>query len=153
MFRLERGSTGFRDARGRALTRVEPTLFRAVCFAAAREAGGRLSEVAPATRRTFHSATVTEEHGRRLTVLCHAHLPLIAFTEGPVPPGDPVPGFAPVPVWSDPFRTAGFRLLEADELATPMTRADVTALASTELAEIGYHQPERAGDALFNWWD
>jgi hypothetical protein len=150
--RLERGATGFWDYGGEPAPEIDLSLLRSACREAARRIGGRVGEVVRAETSSFHSVTVT---GRVKTpvVLCHAHLPVIAFAGVPPVPGQPLSGFVEAPPWADSFAAAGFRCLSVEELSTPMSRVDVAELAQAELAQIRYWRPEVLSDLLFNWWD
>ncbi|MEU9286634.1 hypothetical protein AB0D57_18420 [Streptomyces sp. NPDC048275] len=101
---------------------------------------------------TFHSVTIAQGPVSHI-VLCHAHLPVAAFTETPPVPGKPVSGFVDPPPWAGGFEAAGLRILPVEELSTPMTRVDLSELSTAELAQIRHWHPQVLSDLLFNWWD
>ncbi|WP_053750255.1 hypothetical protein [Streptomyces sp. MMG1533] len=127
-------------------------LFRAACFEAARAVGGRVDILRIPGPSTFEAVTITGR-GESRTVLCHAHLPLVAFTDTPPEPGRPLSRFVDPPSWADGFGAVGLRALRAGELSTPMSRVDVGELAAAELEQARYWQPDALSDLLFNWWD
>jgi len=150
--RLDRGATGFCGQGDKLANESDLTLFRSACWDAARRIGGRVGELTPAGASSFHSATITsraEEH----VVLCHAHLPVVAFTELPPVPGQPLARFVNPPPWVDAFTAFGFRYLQVEDLSLPMSKVDVAELAEAELSQIRYWRPQALSDLLFNWWD
>ncbi|GAA3154321.1 hypothetical protein [Streptomyces echinatus] len=150
--RLERGATGFRGPGDARVPETDATLFRSACWNAARGIGGRVSEPARAEASSFHWVIVTSR-AAPYVVLCHAHLPIVAFAAASPVPGQPLSAFVDPPPWGAGFEVAGFRCLLADHLNTPMSRLDVTGLAEAELMQIRYWRPEKLSDLLFNWWD
>ena len=150
--RLDRGATGFCGPGDKPANETDLTLFRSACWEAARRFGGRVGQVPPAGASSFHSATITsraEEH----FVLCHAHLPVVVFTELPPVPGQPLVRFVNPPPWADTFEAVGFRCLQVEELSLPMSEVDMAELAEAELTQILYWRPQALSDLLFNWWD
>jgi hypothetical protein len=128
-------------------------LFRAACFEAARKGGGRRVDVLAVPGLSSFGAVTIAGRGESRTALCHAHLPLVAFTDTPPEAGRPPSGFVDPPAWAEAFGAAGLRALRADELATPMSRVDVAEPAEAELEQMRYWQPDTLSDLLFNWWD
>ncbi|GAA4026066.1 hypothetical protein [Streptomyces plumbiresistens] len=151
--RPARGATGFRDGGDEPLPTTDVRLFRAACFEAAGKAGGRRVDVLTFPGTSSFEAVTIAGRGESRTVLCHAHLPLVAFTDTPPEPGRPLSGFVDPPSWAEAFRAAGLRALRADELSTPMCRVDPAGLAEAELAQLRYWRPDTLSDLLFNWWD
>ncbi|WP_157875840.1 hypothetical protein [Peterkaempfera griseoplana] len=96
--------------------------------------------------------TISDDSGS-YTVLCHAHLPVVAFTGTPPMPGLPVRDFMDVPLNTGGFEAEGLRVLSADELGTPVARLDLGDLARAERVQIRHWRPQVLGDLLFNWWD
>ncbi|MFE1314809.1 hypothetical protein [Streptomyces sp. NPDC058755] len=150
--RLERGATGFWGHGDERVSVTDVTLFRSVCWEAARRIGGRVSELAFAGASSFHALTITSR-AEEYVVLCHAHLPVIAFANVHPVPGQPLSGFVDPPPWVDDLGVAGFRCLSVEDLRTPMAKVDVTELAEAELTQIRYWHPAVLSDLLFNWWD
>ncbi|MCT9076504.1 hypothetical protein [Streptomyces fulvoviolaceus] len=101
---------------------------------------------------SFHAVTITGR-GHSHVVLCHAHLPVVAFTDTLPVSGRPLSGFVDPPTWVAGFEAVGLRPLPVDELSTPMSRVDVSELTKVELDEIRYWRPDALSDLLFNWWD
>ncbi|MFI5605925.1 hypothetical protein [Amycolatopsis sp. NPDC051903] len=127
--------------------------FAAVSHDAARRLGATVEQItAPELYSTFHTATLTRRGQRRFAILCHRHVPVIALAE-------PLTGWGPVTVIEDPVSQAAlatqtsFRLLTADELSTPLNRADLSALAKAELRQIAHWKPRTVSELLFNHWD
>ncbi|MDN3025432.1 hypothetical protein [Streptomyces sp. S.PB5] len=153
MTRAPRGATGCWDGGDEPLPDTDIGLFRTACWEAARRVRGRVEEVSlPGGVRSFHVAALVG-HGDPHVVVCHAHLPSVAFLGEPPVPGRPLSRFADPPPWSDVFEHAGLRPLPVEYLATPMSRVDVSELADAELRQMRYWRPEVLGDLLFNWWD
>jgi hypothetical protein len=150
--RLERGATGFWGHSDELVPETDVTLFRSVCWEAARGIRGRVSELAGAGASNFHSVTITSRL-EAYVVLCHAHLPIIAFASAPPVPGQPLSSFVDPPPWVAGFEGVGFRCLPVEDLSTPMSGVDVTELAEVELTQIRYWHPGALSDLLFNWWD
>ncbi|MER6473230.1 hypothetical protein [Streptomyces collinus] len=63
------------------------------------------------------------------------------------------PTFTSPPAWADAFEPGGFRLLNVEELSTPLTAADTSELAEAELEQVRYWRPSTIGELMFNWWD
>lgn len=152
MTSVGRGATGFSDRGDEPLPDTDAKLFQGACWEAARRIRGGVGEFRPAEFRTFHTVTVTG-HGTTYGVVCHAHLPLVAFLDAPPQEGKPLSGFMDPPPWADAFEAAGLRPLPAGELDTPTTRLDLSDLTEAEHAQIRYWRPRTLGELLFNWWD
>jgi len=134
------------------LPSTDVTAFRAACFAAVRHLGGHVDQVQSIDVASFHTATITD-HRTRHVVLCHRHLPVIAFTTVPPTPGQPVSGFVEPPSWQTSFAAAGLRTMTVTELNLPISQVDTSELAPAELAQIHHWRPALLSDLLFNWWD
>ncbi len=152
MIRPARGATGFWERSDGPLRQTDVASFRSACFEAARGIGARVDEPAFVGTSSFHAVTITGSVGAYV-VLCHAHLPLVAFTDTQPVPGRPVSGFVDAPAWAGSFEAVGLRALLVDDLSAPMTRVDVSELPEAELIQIRYWRPEVLSDLLFNWWD
>lgn len=153
--RLPRGATGFSNYTDPPLPDTDVRAFRGACFAAAREATGRVLEYQPPADlyHTFHTTVIAQDWDiPTIAVLCHVHLPLVAFAEPfehrQIPTTFPEP-----PSWAHVFTPFGFRVLSSAELNTPMDKTDTTALAELERSAIRDWAPDRAGNVLFNFWD
>lgn len=150
--RPARGASGFRGPDGHEpLGSTDRAAFRRACFETARGIGARVAEPPLAGVAAFHAITLTTRAASH-TVLCHAHLPVVAFTVTPPAPGN-VWDFVDPPDWARGFEAAGFQVLTARRLGTPMSRVDVGDLSLAELVQVRYWLPEVLGDLLFNWWD
>ncbi|QYN19186.1 hypothetical protein [Amycolatopsis sp. DSM 110486] len=151
-WRVDRGATGFWDAGGKPLPSTDLTRFRAVCFAAARTAGGHVGVVTRLAMATFHAVTITGRGWSR-TVLCHAHLAVVAFPSAPPQGWESPRTFDEPPDWAGQFALAGFRVLGQVELATPVEALDLSSLAGAERTQARHWRPATLGELLFNCWD
>ncbi|MGW2116294.1 hypothetical protein [Streptomyces zhihengii] len=151
---LPHGASGFRGPKGTPrdgpLPVTDLRAFRGALFTAARSAGGEAGEVERQTYPlSFHTAAVVlreDEH----VVLCHAHLPWIAFaTErrnwytGQF--GDPPP-------WASAFAEAGFDVLGREHLLTPLAEVDTSSLSRAEWHNVRTYGVDTLGGVLFNAW-
>lgn len=151
--RPARGASGFRGPdEHEPFPSTDPALFRTACFEAARRIGARVTALPLPGAPSFYAVTLTTRAASH-TVLCHVHLPVVAFTLTPPAPGRTVCGFVDPPDWAGGFEAAGLRGLSAECLDTPMSGVEVGDLSRAELAQIRYWRPEVLGDLLFNWWD
>lgn len=153
---LPRGATGFFRPKDGPLPQTDVRAFRAALHAAARAAGGAVGAVEEqAYPRTFHTATVIGRSGESV-VLCHAHHPWIAFApERRHRHGEDWYGeeFLAPPAWSRVFTDAGFVVLSAEQLATPLSGLDASTLTEGEWREARHHDITTLGGVLFNDWD
>ncbi|MEU1520086.1 hypothetical protein ABZ490_49610 [Streptomyces sp. NPDC005811] len=153
MIRVARGATGFWGHGDAPLPQVEVAAFNTVCHAVARSIRGTVAELAPAgATSNFHVARITAP-GMRSNVLCHEALPVIAFTASPPQAGVPLTQFSSPPGWAHAFERCGFRLLDVDELSTPLAMADTGELAEAEREQVRHWCPGTVGELMFNWWD
>jgi hypothetical protein len=53
----------------------------------------------------------------------------------------PLADFTPPPAWAGTFEQGGFRLLDVEELSTPLAEADSSELAEAELEQVRYWRP------------
>ncbi|MEW2133032.1 hypothetical protein [Streptomyces sp. NPDC005435] len=151
LFTLPRGATGFRDRHDDPLPETDRSAFRTALHAAARAGGARVREVTEQRYpRNYHSATVTDRAGE-WTVLCHLHHPWIAFADELRDVG--VSGFVAPPGWTAAFSDAGFTVLGAGLLMSPLSTVDTSALTAFDRDEIRHHRAGTVGDVLFNSWD
>ena len=150
-FTLPRGATGFFRPEDGPLPETDRRAFRAGLYAAARLAGGMVGEVEDrAYPRTFHTASVIDDAGETI-VLCHAHHPWIAFAQDRRQ--EYSEGFLAPPWWSSPFAQAGFEVLGAGTLATPLANIDTSVLTRSERREVRLRGITTLGGVLFNAWD
>lgn len=127
--------------------------FRTACHAAARSTRGRVGDVTSAgVTPNFHTARITTPYGV-CTVLCHAVLPVVAFTAYPPRAGAPVTDFLSPPAWADVFGAVGFQVLDAEELTMPLASVHTGELAEAELEQVRHWRPGTVGELMFNWWD
>lgn len=151
VFQLYRGATGFRGAKDDPLPETDLRAFRAAWHAAARLADGQTGAfVRQAYPRSFHTATVAERNGTRV-VLCHAHLPLVAFA------ADQWQGhtveFRDPPIWAHVFTDAGLTVMSEQLLNMPLSQVDTSELGQAEWTQIRAWHATRVGEVLFNSWD
>jgi hypothetical protein len=151
VFQLSRGATGFRGAKDDPLPETDLQAFRAAWHTAARISYGQVGAFVRQTYpRSFHAATVTGRNGTHV-VLCHAHLPLVAFAADQRP--GHVDEFQDHPVWSSIFADAGFTVPSAHLLNSPLSQVDTSDLCPAEWMQIRYWRATRLGEVLFNSWD
>jgi hypothetical protein len=151
VFQLGRGATGFRGAKDDPLPETDLQAFRAAWHTAARISDGQVGEFVRQTYpRSFHTATVADRDGTHV-VLCHAHLPLVAFA------ADQRPGyvdeFRAPPTWSNVFADAGFTVMSVHVLKSPLSQVDTSDLCPAEWMQIRAWRSTGLGEVLFNFWD
>jgi hypothetical protein len=153
VFRLEKGTTGFRCRGEPELPEVPVRRFRGACHEAARAANGTVERV---TERTypgnFHSAVVVTATGR-FAILCNAVHPLIAFVEENAGHLDSPGTFLDPPAWAGAFTDTDFVVLDRALLDSPFETVDTTALGRGEWLQIRSWRPASTGCAVFNSWD
>ncbi|MEV0241652.1 hypothetical protein AB0I06_17215 [Streptomyces sp. NPDC050674] len=150
-FTLPRGATGFFRPEDGPLPTTDRRTFRAALYAAARAAQGHVGEMEEqAYPRTFHTTTVLEGRGECI-VLCHAHLPWIAFA--PERRDWYAEEFLTPPPWARTFVDFGFAVLDRARLTLPLTDIDTTVLTQGEWREIRLYGITTLGGVLFNAWD
>lgn len=150
-FRLEKGATGFRHVSEPALPDVGASVCRAAWQGAARAAHGRLGEFAGrGYPENFHRATIADRGGVH-EMLFHAHQPLIAFVT--VRRHWYTDEFRDPPRWGAAFGDAGFVVLSAAQLLSPLGEWDTSVLSPAETSQIEHWQPANLGATLFNAWD
>ncbi|MFI8102590.1 hypothetical protein [Streptomyces sp. NPDC086023] len=150
--RVPRGATGFRGHGDEPLATTDRAAFLRTCHGIARRTGARVTSVDTDPVAVFEAVALTR-HAETHVVLRHEHLPLLAFTASPPVPGPPVTGYVEPPPWAADFEPLGLRSLTVDELATPLSRVDLGALADAELAQVRHWRPGVLGELLFNSWD
>lgn len=154
VLQLTRGATGFSPASGRPLPLTDRSALRSACASAARHARGRLGETVHRGTDSFTTTALSAGAGQLVAVVvCHLHLPLVAFTAEPLPPFTPVTAFIDPPTWAEAFTTEGFQVLDRGELQTPLPCVDLSALDPVELRQVRSWRPELLAELLFNSWD
>ncbi|MGW7196697.1 hypothetical protein [Streptomyces chryseus] len=150
-FPLPPGATGhFRPADG-PLPETGLRAFHSALYAAARASGGVVGEVEEqAYPRTFHTASVVERAGESI-VLCHAHHPWIAFS--PTRRDWYGEDFLAPPPWASAFTLTGFTVLSGEQLATPLSGLNASALTRDEWRQVRHYGITTLGGVLFNSWD
>jgi hypothetical protein len=151
VFRLEKGATSFHDPKDSPLPKTDVRALRSAWHTAARLARGQVGEFAEQKYpQTFHNATVTNRDGLHV-ILCHAHFPLVAFV------ADQqywyVDEFRDAPPWSSAFTDAGFVVMSAQQLNSPLADAETSALSVAEWRQIRHWRVTSLGGVLFNSWD
>jgi hypothetical protein len=151
VFQLGRGATGFRRAKDDPLPETDLQAFRAAWHTAARIAGGQVGEfVRQAYPRSFHTATAVDRNGTHV-VLCHAHLPLVAFAAEQR--SGNVDEFCDPPVWASVFAEAGFTVMSFQLLNLSLSQVDTSDLGPAEWMQIRHRRASRLGEVIFNSWD
>lgn len=147
--RLPPGATGFHAPGARADVRA----FTAVCHHAARAIGGTVTGVTPAgVTPSFHTVDIAAAR-HHVAVLRHVTVPFIAFAR-PRGGDDATVTFVDHPGLAAVLDTlTDAQVLPADELQTPLSQADLTALDRVELDQIRYWTPATVGELMFNFWD
>jgi hypothetical protein len=105
----------------------------------------------PIVGRNYYRVGVDLRDGSRLNLLLNAAASLVAATERH-DPHTLAAAFVDVP-GGDTFSQAGLRVATAAELHQPLDEPHLKWLAPEEARDVGYHQPSRLGDLLFNWFD
>jgi len=151
VFQLGRGATGFRGAKDDPLPETDLQAFRAAWHTAARLADGQAGDFVRQTYpRSFHTATVAERNGTHV-VLCHSHLPLVAFA------ADQCQGhaveFRDPPIWANIFTDASLTVMSEHLLNLPLSQVDTSDLGPAEWVQIRAWHATRLGVVLFNSWD
>ncbi len=148
--KLPAGATGF-DAP--ASDEAEARTFTAACYHAARATGGTVTRVSPAgPTPNFHSIEISYRD-QRIAVLRHAALPLVAFAD-PHGDGSMTQTFADHPGLAAAITdVSDLQVLTAEQMNTPLSRADLSDLSAAEHQEIAYWKPYSVGELLFNFWD
>jgi len=150
-FTLPRGATGFFQPKDGPLPEIDQRAFRTALYAAARAAKGHVGEIEEqAYPRTFHTASVIRSAAHSI-VLCHAHHPWIAFAQERR--DWYTDEFLAPPPWAHSFAAAGFVVLTSEQLATPLSDVDTSALSQTEWRQVRYYDITTLGGVLFNAWD
>ncbi|TDC80426.1 hypothetical protein [Streptomyces hainanensis] len=132
---------------------TDPRPLRTAQHEVARAATVTVSDVVEAgLHQTYHSVTVSSCAAREVTVLCHRHLPWVAFAD----PGRHqafTPWFVQPPPWAEHFTWCGFTVLDLGFLLAPVAGADLSALGRVEREQVGYGKPRVIGEIAFNRWD
>ncbi|MGW0415533.1 hypothetical protein ACWDZX_30415 [Streptomyces collinus] len=129
--------------------------FKALCYEFARRTGGHVESVSDGRFPPSFHHVVIAFRDRRVAVLCHQTLPLLALA---APPGES--SFWPLSFVDDPAigsaiaAVSRIRLLTAAELDMDWSRAAAhppAALAQGK--DLTYWRPGSVGDVIFNMWD
>lgn len=149
--KLPAGATGFDTP---ANPNADLRSFLTVCHQVARQLGGTITRTTPAgVTPNFHTAVIQYTDGQQIAVLRHAVLPLVAFAH-PRSGGDTTMTFIDHPSLAATIRDiCDLRVLTTDQLHTPLSHVDLSALTGHEHDQINYWKPETVGDLLFNYWD
>jgi hypothetical protein len=105
----------------------------------------------PAVGRNYYRVGVRMRDGAPLALLLNAAAALVAATT----PGNRqslTATFVNVPA-GEIFSRAGFQVAMPTELDQPVKDEHLQLLAEDERRDVLYHQPDRLGDLLFNWFD
>jgi hypothetical protein len=149
--KLPPGATGFNPRPG---DQADLRAFSAVCHDAARAVDATvIASVTPAgVTPSFHTLDIA--HARpHITVLRHIALPFIAFAL-PGASGDATVAFVDRPDLAAAITNlTDAEVLPVDQLRTPLSKVDLSALDSHEHDQINYWKPTTVGELLFNFWD
>jgi hypothetical protein len=131
--------------------------FRRVCYEAARQTRGEVTEFRISNDSTpnFHQGIITYP-GQTVAVVCVRDTPLLTVALPRVIEFAPMRESGPLTFVDIPDLTAtladapGFRLLSAMELNGPVDTAKWPRIGRRDLRS---WQPRSLGEALFNYWD
>lgn len=148
--KLPPGATGFNPRPGH---QADLDVFTAVCHHAARAIDATLTGVTPAgVTPSFHAVDITHAQ-HHIAVLRHVTLPLIVFVR-PRTSGDVTVTFIDQPDLAAAITNlTDAQILTAEQLRTPLSQVDLSALDPAEHDQIGYWKPATVGELLFNFWD
>ncbi|MEQ4300807.1 hypothetical protein ABNF97_05330 [Plantactinospora sp. B6F1] len=148
--KLPPGATCFNPPPG---TQADLRTFTAVCHHAARAIDAAVTGVTPAgVTPNFHTVDIADAQ-HHIAVLRHTTLPFIAFAR-PRVGGDVMVTFVDHPDLAVALTNlTDAQALTIDQLQTPLTQIDLSALDSAEHDQIGYWKPTTVGELLFNFWD
>ncbi|TDC39769.1 hypothetical protein E1211_03115 [Micromonospora sp. 15K316] len=148
--KLPPGATGFNPP---LCHQASLRAFTAVCHHAARSIDASVTGVTPASV-TPHFHTVGISHApHHIAVLGHATVPFIAFAR-PHAPGDVAVAFVDHPDLAAAITNlTDAQVLTVEQLRTPLSRVDLSALDPYEHDQITYWKPTSVGELLFNFWD
>jgi hypothetical protein len=104
----------------------------------------------PTVGRNHYRVGVRLRDGKPSSILFNAAAFLVTAAE-PLEAGMTAV-FVEVP-GGDNYRVAGLRVAEAAELNQPLTDRHLRCLSEEERRDVAYHQLDRVGDLLFNWFD
>jgi len=105
----------------------------------------------PTVGRNYYRVGVRLRDGVPLAFLLNAAGALVAAT-APEDRQSLTTAFVNVPA-SEVFSRAGFQVAMPTELDQPVKDEHVQLLPQDERRDVRYHQPDRLGDLLFNWFD
>ena len=148
--KLPPGATGFNPPPG---VQADLSAFTALCHQAARAIDATVTAVTPAgVTPDFHTVEITNVQ-HHIAVLRHTTLPFIAFAR-PQANGDVTVTF----IDHRDLAAAITKLTDAqgltvDQLRTPLSQVDLSALDPGEHDQINYWKPATVGELLFNYWD
>ena len=145
---LPRGITGFGSINTVPPLFLDEKAFCRMCHALAQENGGAVTEVDTDTAaRNFYSAKLSR-YDQSIFVLQNVHYPYVAFAQR-----DTSGGFIWIsqPEWLQ-LPEGSVRFLSPSELTRDWH--DLCGeLASEELEQIHYWNPQTVGEIVFNTWD
>jgi len=148
--KLPPGATGFNPPPG---DHADPRAFTAICHHAAHAIDATVTGVTPAgVTPNFHTVVIADNQ-HHIAVLRHTTLPFIAFAR-PHVKGDVTITYVDHPGLANAITNlTDAQILTADQLQTPLTQVDLSALDPHEHDQIGYWKPTTLGELLFNFWD
>jgi len=120
---------------------------------ALREAHGRVlgSVIPPGQAFNYYLLRVQLEDGQRLRLMLNATIGLVGAADD-TDELRLVKEFRDVPR-PDVFGYFGFRVATPAQLEAPLTHDQAAALTAAERRDVDYHNPQRVGDVVFNWFD
>ncbi|SCF38993.1 hypothetical protein GA0074695_6471 [Micromonospora viridifaciens] len=148
--KLPPGATGFNPPPG---NQADLRTFTAACHHAARAIDATVTGVTPAgVTPNFHAVDIADAQ-HHIAVLRHTTLPFIAFAR-PHADGDVMVTFVDHPdLAAALINLTHAQALTVDQLQTPLTQVDLSALDRADHDQIGYWKPTTVGELLFNFWD
>ncbi|MGW5576364.1 hypothetical protein [Micromonospora chokoriensis] len=148
--KLPPGATGFNPRPGH---QTDLSVFTAVCHHAARTIDATVTGATPAgVTPSFHTVDITHAQ-HHIAVLRHITLPLTAFAR-PRASGDVAVTFIDQPDLAAAITNlTDAQVLTAEQLRTPLSQVDLSALEPAVQDQINYWKPTTVGELLFNFWD
>ncbi|GAA2190318.1 hypothetical protein [Micromonospora lupini] len=148
--KLPPGTTGFNPRSGH---QADLGAFTAVCHHAARAIDATVTSVTPAgVTPNFHTVDIAHAQ-HHIAVLQHIALPLIAFASTRAS-GDVTVTFVDHRDLADAITNlTDAQVLTVEQLRTPLSQVDLSALDPSEHVQINCWKPITVGELLFNFWD
>jgi hypothetical protein len=147
---LPPGITGFASLSG-----TDFGQFKTACYVAARQLGGCVVSCQGyegGVPRNFNRVTIKVGE-ETVDILCNCEYPMVAASRLQ-DDGSTQITFMDVPGLAEAMRGVGpFRVLSAEELASPVNAETLQDLDPAEIEQVKYWKPRTVGEVVFNFWD